>query len=332
MTEISFVMTARNDDYGGNQLHRMQSSVDSIALYAERHEVDLEVILVEWNPPPDESRLTEALSFPDASQYLTFRILTVPAEIHHSLENSEELPLFEYVAKNVGIRRSNGEFVLSTNPDNIFAEALFEYFSDPGLDPEAYYRIDRYNLDVLVDLEDTPDEWEQFALEHLESYFTANGPYWPGQYWRRPFHYLYLLKRTPSVLWDWLRGLYLNGPQSLYDLHYPAGGDFILMSRENWEQLRGHPEFEFNFHVDSYTIVQAAAMGLDEVRLPEPVRLYHQPHEDQHDVRPRGDWDRLIHRSRAMLRQEEVTLFNDHDWGLPEETFDESVAVPRRSN
>jgi hypothetical protein len=320
-------MTARNDDYGGNQLHRIQAAVDSILTYADRHGVDLEVIIVEWNPPADEPPLEAAIDWPEHSTHVTVRILTVPHSIHEQRPNSDELPLFEYVAKNVGIRRSRGEFVLSTNPDNVFSEALFEYIGQQGLDPDVYYRINRYNLDSLVDLDDTPEEWEASATANLQSIFTAAGPYWPGQYWRRVRHFLYIYRHYPWAALDSLRYWFGAEPRSLYGLHHTAGGDFIMMHRDGWERIRGHPEFDYNTHVDSYTMLQAATV-LEERCLPDEVRLYHQPHDDQHDLRPKGDWETLLERSREMLISGDPLFFNEPDaWGLPERAIPETVVL-----
>jgi hypothetical protein len=54
---LSFVIAARNDDYGGNFLHRMQVFVNVLFWLWERHNLDAELVVVEWNPPKDRPRL-----------------------------------------------------------------------------------------------------------------------------------------------------------------------------------------------------------------------------------------------------------------------------------
>ena len=39
---------------------------------------------------------------------LETRIIQVPAELHRTLKHAEALPLFQMIAKNVGIRRAHG--------------------------------------------------------------------------------------------------------------------------------------------------------------------------------------------------------------------------------
>ena len=48
---LSVVVTARNDDHGGNLLGRMQVFVDAWISQAKRHNLSSELIVVEWNPP-----------------------------------------------------------------------------------------------------------------------------------------------------------------------------------------------------------------------------------------------------------------------------------------
>lgn len=56
------------------------------------------------------------------SDYLTYRILTVPRQIHQSLDQSEQTPIYASRAKNLGIRFARGEYVLSTNNGNIIMD------------------------------------------------------------------------------------------------------------------------------------------------------------------------------------------------------------------
>ena len=65
----SIVATARNDDHGGNLLHRMQIFVSGPLEQSRRRQLKAELIVVEWNPPPDRPRLAGALAWPAASAH-----------------------------------------------------------------------------------------------------------------------------------------------------------------------------------------------------------------------------------------------------------------------
>ena len=117
---ISFVVGGRNDGHGGNFLNRMQIFVNALVDQCVRHELSAELVIVEWNPPLDQKPLAEALRWPDSSSHCPIRVFQVPKALHDRFENSEKLPLHQFIAKNVGIRRARGEMVVSTNADVIF--------------------------------------------------------------------------------------------------------------------------------------------------------------------------------------------------------------------
>jgi len=76
-------------------------------------------------------------------------------------------------------------------------------------------------------------------------------------------------------------------------LHVNACGDFQLMARTDWEELRGYPEFEtFSMNLDGLLSYMADAAGIREQALPMPI--YHLEHEVGSGWSPEGE---------AMLRR-----------------------------
>lgn len=152
MTFLSVVATSRNDDHGGDLLSRMQRFVDGFIIQCKRHALEAELILVEWNPPADKKSLSEALNFPIDKGSCTIRIVTVPPELHATLSHADKLPLFQMIAKNVGIRRAKGQYVLATNIDILFSDAVIQFIKEK-LTSNVLYRVDRV---------DVPDHIEVF--------------------------------------------------------------------------------------------------------------------------------------------------------------------------
>ncbi|HLH97805.1 MAG TPA: hypothetical protein VKW08_22060 [Xanthobacteraceae bacterium] len=163
---LSVVATSRNDNHGGDLLKRMQLFVSCLAEQAERHELPVELIMVEWNPPPERPPLRQALRWPARSDFFVARIVTVPTEIHRSFDPQDTLPLFQMIAKNVGIRRARGKFILATNIDLIFPDALMKRLRD-GLEGGILYRADRH--DVLRTIPDA-----DIGLESLLEFCRSN--------------------------------------------------------------------------------------------------------------------------------------------------------------
>ena len=143
---LTVVAASRNDDHGGNLLHRMQIFVDGLFEQCRRHHLDAELILVEWNPPPARPRLARALRWPAGPQSCTVRIIEVGPEIHARFRHSDSLPLFQMMAKNVGIRHARGRFVLGTNIDILFSDALMARLARRDLAQDRLYRVDRYDV------------------------------------------------------------------------------------------------------------------------------------------------------------------------------------------
>jgi hypothetical protein len=143
---LTVVATSRNDNHGGNLLRRMQLFINGFAEQCKRHQLDAELILVEWNPPPDKPRLAEALSWPSEKGHCSIRVIEVPKAIHDRFKHSDRLSLFQMIAKNVGIRRARGRFILATNIDILFSDEIIRFFASGKLDPNRMYRVDRYDV------------------------------------------------------------------------------------------------------------------------------------------------------------------------------------------
>lgn len=163
---LSVVMVSRNDDHGGNPLQRTQLCINSLFEQCNRYQLPVELIVVDWNPPPDRHGLAEVIEWPKDRRFIRTRVIVVPPEFHRSLANSENLPLFQMIGKNVGIRRARGEYVLATNIDILFSDELMEYLSKRPLKHGNSYRVDRF--DVQPDVLTQPSENVlSYAKDHV---------------------------------------------------------------------------------------------------------------------------------------------------------------------
>ena len=64
--------------------------------------------------------LGEAVRWPADTGPCQVRIVTVLVQLHRRYGHAAALPLYQMIAKNVGIRRARGEFILATNIDILF--------------------------------------------------------------------------------------------------------------------------------------------------------------------------------------------------------------------
>jgi hypothetical protein len=185
---LSVVVAARNDDHGGNLRRRLETFAGALAAQAGRHQVPLELVVVEWNPPADRPPLAQAMRWPAESPSCGVRIIQVPAEVHRRYRHSEALPLFQMIAKNAGIRRARGEFILATNLDILFSDELFGFFAGRRLERDRMYRIDRHDVAMDVPPDAGVEEQLEYCRTHLLRLNARDGtfPLTPDGL-RRPF-------------------------------------------------------------------------------------------------------------------------------------------------
>jgi len=327
---ISFVVTARNDDHGGNLLRRMQIFVTGLMEQAKRHNLSVELILVEWNPPPDRPRLTQALSWPKGP--CRVRVIQAPPEVHRRFRYSDKLALFQMIAKNVGIRRAQGRFILATNVDLLFSDELIRFLASRSLDPQFMYRIDRYDVPSNVPTDVTVEEQLNYCKDNFIRVHMRNGSFRKDELRWISFRKIstpltqlhrYLLfsmsswqqvesavrrmgVRTFRVALKMAYEIVARELKFLADwvfppyplLHTNGCGDFTLMAREHWHALRGYPELEmFSFNLDSVLLHMAYRKGLQETVLQDPMRIYHIDHAS--GWTPEGD-SKMKERLRVM--------------------------------
>jgi hypothetical protein len=164
---LSVVVTARNDDHGGNLAPRMQAFVNGLLSQCRRHRVPAELVMVEWNPPPDRPPLAEALDWSAQNEFCAVRIIEVPPALHRRFRYGHALPLYQMIAKNVGIRRARGEFILATNIDILFSDELFEILAARALKPGKMYRADRWDVMAELPADQPIDQQLAWCNSHL---------------------------------------------------------------------------------------------------------------------------------------------------------------------
>lgn len=317
---LSFVIAARNDNYGGNFLHRLQLFINALFALWSEYNLDAELVIVEWNPPADRFRLKDAIIWPQCWKRGLVRIIEVSSDLHQRLPNSDKMPMFEYIAKNVGIHRAKGAYVLSTNPDLLYNEVLIKFLASKRLSSDFFYRVDRYDIDELPPFDFSVREQLKFCSEHAFRVATVNGTI-PIERFSHRLRY-----NIHSFLSDTQKLLVSN--DNIYfllrQLHTNASGDFFLMASQHWHALRGYPEFKSHSFIDGYACYLAASSGLRQIILKDPLRIYHQEHDrSEHAKRPLTDYQEYYRRGKRMLEAGRPDIINSEDWGLGKEQLPE---------
>lgn len=135
--QVAAVMVGRNDDYMSDFRERLHATIE----WNTRHLID-EVIFVEWNPPADRELLAHALT----RKFPTLRAYVVPPEVHTRVCENARVPLLEYHAKNVGVRRARSPWVMATNADAAVGLDAVNKILNARLDPEVAWTAERVDI------------------------------------------------------------------------------------------------------------------------------------------------------------------------------------------
>lgn len=319
--KLSVVVTTRNDDHGKKLHERTVLFLRTLASQAKRFALDLELVVVEWNPPKAKVSFEERYRAL-LQEFLLHKVVSVAPEVHARLEGKARYPLYQMIAKNVGIRKSRGEYILCTNIDVILSDDLVRFLANGSLSSGSLYRTQRFDCkDTAYELLSFPPQVApRLLLSHTYRINTGRG-----------------CTNLPNIndqqnptRWG-LRQVRLG--ERSRRLSTNACGDFQLMSRQDWENVRGYPEWDsFSMHLDSVLEVQADMAGIKEVLLPPPLNIFHIDHESgwSSESEKSGAFSALIKEkgirtiryeefhSLAILMELNIArkTINNENWGL----------------
>jgi hypothetical protein len=314
--------TLRSANEGLSAVQRAFNWVDVWACMALRHRVSLELLLVDWATDTNSGRPPLAHVFSnreggagihlcsDSSHEthpnIVLRIITVPMAFLHAIPNPFNLTMLEHHAKNVGLRRARGRWLLVNNPDTLPSPDIMPFVKKANMQwpnsSSAFYRAHRMSLTLAPTIALAPTLSPDVRVSRLErmleiSLVSNKASYdldgqslgWEGDAfdsvgWDYPIILgddscldgpppLNMHVTNSSTLDEVLRRL---GPsQQLYSM---ASGDFVMMSRQAMRAVGGYVQVAQNWNMDSFMLCQAVGSGLHQVILSLPCAVIHQFH------------------------------------------------------
>jgi hypothetical protein len=222
---FSIVVVGRRDNFSTGFEARARNFLTALQLHIKKVPLaDAEVVFVDY--AGNQSLLHEIFDFPK----LRIRWVIVPEAAHRRLMRrmNGSISFLEYVAKNIGIRRARGKFVLTTNPDDLLSADFFELIAQRQFNTALLYRAMRW---------DSRNSTTQTASELVQG----------------------LSEPWEMATWDVNQRCRPTGPMfavidsmASYDTKiFPCGaGDFILLSKKMWGAVEGFNEFPANANVD----------------------------------------------------------------------------------
>lgn len=146
--QIAAVVVGRNDDYMSDFAARLLAMLEWNIRY-----LISEVVFVEWNPPPDRELLALKLT----GRFDCLRAYVVPPQVHAEICENPHVPLLEYHAKNVGIRRALAPWIMATNADAALGLDTVNRILDTELDPDIAWTAERRDI-----------AWREDRQQHLD--------------------------------------------------------------------------------------------------------------------------------------------------------------------
>lgn len=162
---LSIVVVGRNDDFGGDFNGRMMAAAAFNHEHLDQAGLAHEYIFVEWNPVPRRPYLAEIIG---RELPWWHRHFVVDGAWHERLSVNARLVFMEFFAKNVGLRRARGRFVLTTNTDIWLSRDVLRAL--PRVVPGILYRAIRVDLRREIGY----DGVTFGTLEHPESFLRSN--------------------------------------------------------------------------------------------------------------------------------------------------------------
>lgn len=311
--------------------------MNSVFVQAKKFNLPIELVIVEWNPPSDRPLLNEVLPKPSSDVPVRVKYIVVPSELHNRYRFADALPLYQMIAKNVGIRRASGQFILCTNIDILFSDANFEVLASKKLETGKFYRANRCDVPKEVLNNDSLEEQLAYAEKNVIRRLGKSPGYESLDLPTVVYGFPRLAKLANKLLlqvWKWTH----KGQFPHFTVDFMACGDYTLMSREDWFRIDGYVELDmYSIHVDSMALWSASALSMEQVLFPYPACVYHIDHEngwESDDViktirflsdKPCLDYS-IVHRAgMKMVSEGKNWGLNAENWGWSDEHFQEFI-------
>jgi len=182
---LSIVLAGRNDDFGGDFTGRLFRALEFNHRELAARGVPHEIVFCEWAPIEGRPWMGELLAdrFPDLVPD-TLVSYVADRAYHDAYSQNPRLQFQEFIAKNVGIRRCRGDYVLTTNVGVYLGRGLLDALERRELSPGILYRARRIDLkeaiggqDLAFDVLEDPRNHDSVNALTPPLYSNASGDF-----------------------------------------------------------------------------------------------------------------------------------------------------------
>ncbi|KAI9357115.1 hypothetical protein BD770DRAFT_322350 [Pilaira anomala] len=303
---LSIVIVTRVDNYAGGQHHRLQNFIDSAYILAEKTRERIELLIIEWNPPHDKRRVIDAFRF-RSSNFLKYRIITIPNSLHTIIPNRGKSPLHEFEGKNVGIRFARGEFVVCTNQDDIWSHNFHNAIKSRVFKKDIIYVQHQDHHNIHENLPPSIVKLNPFPSDEIIYNSCALGDQDWGNY-QLPHPIQVTSRNNPEIK---------NRSTTMNILEVAdQAGDFTMAHRDTWKIPRGYREAGGVAWMDIEFICTATWTKQIPVVYVKPGFTCHQEHANIWESNKEAINDNSAIDMSQIERGEKVYMNKEGEWAL----------------
>ena len=305
---LSIVVTGRNDNFSNGFEKRAQIYLDRINEALEKVPLaDIEILFVDYATDIHKYNLLDKVLTFGKNLIGKIQFIIIPQTTHYKLikrfNTSQHIPFLEYIAKNIGIRRAKGKFVLTTNPDDLLSDEFFDLVAARQFNAALLYRASRFDEQDSTYDDTTFQQIIQSLNEpwSIQKYSIKQRSYGTQRFSIIDSYEAFELHSSPSY-----------------------AGDFIMLSKKMWDAVEGFNEFPANPKVDSLFLGKLMKFVPGYAQMFMFPFIYHLKHSKQSIFRPSVE-------NHSQLIQEyfcsgKCLLCGQYDdisnWGLSDESFE----------
>ena len=358
-TALSFVYAGRNDNYVGIY-NRMKVSIGVLLRQLGNvvsNTKKAEIIIVSWGDDPSRLGIMEEAILPAVSEIYNYsstdgwdnicvRVIKVPSNY-----TSDGFIFSEFVAKNIGIRRASGSWIVASNLDNFLSSKLLNFAFEGGqgrLSKNWYLRSMRFNINIQEGsvrwakglgyerVDSLPAPVDASSLINWMSIGEDGYSLLEREYEGKQLLHLNQYAKFDKICIDSTESGALEQYEYPNHEYSAAAGDFTMASASAWHHLHGYPEVYDNNHLDGLQLCRFVQAGIQEVILrpnrPCSAFVFHQLHEEGRGGRKERNIGADHGCATEVGIENRISSFvNETGWGHPFDLFEEEILMFKHS-
>lgn len=265
------ILTSKNDNYGGNLHHRATMCLTSLI---EHHD---EVIFVDWKTKNGDSIIKNIKH--NLPHQKKLKSIEVPKEfLQEKYPHLSKYSMIESIGRNVGIRRAESEYIISTNID-IISSVIDESI----LSEDVFYTVPRRDVNENFHLSfNSFDELYKSIWDNRDSY-----------------------QQKPKI----------EGTSDIWSLILCCG-DYQIGHKNVWEKMKGFEESVlFGCGIDTNAMKKASIYS--QIKTLEQHYIFHLNHgksserDEDEEIAPMSDQNAIIQKFENTENSENWGMYNE---------------------